>query len=1144
MDQSNIGQFVLTTPEGCATVINLNVAGNCDPGDTPIIPEYQLNGVWDSGETAITVDEGTNVILSALPNTFPGGGQIGITITLTDGTVVNDNHNLGPVNKTDHEGTYIMTSEEGCTATFTLTVNEVDCGALGLVTEYQINSDPFVSGATELTMDEGNRLALSILPNGILYSIAGPNGNNKPESTTDLVIDSVVPADSGLYTFTTSSGCEVTLDLTVNVVDCGALGLVTEYQINSDPFVSGASELTVDEGNRLALSIFPNGILYSITGPNGNNKPLSTTDLVIDTLVPADSGLYTFTTVNGCEVTLDVTVNTVDCGALGLLTEYQINSDPFVSGASSVTVDEGNRLALSILPNGLPYSISGPNGNDKPLSSTDLVIDVLVPADSGLYTFTTATGCEVTLDVTVNAVDCGALGLMTEYQINSDPFVSGATEVTLDEGNRLALSILPNGLPYSISGPNGNNKPISSTDLVIDTVVPADSGLYTFTTGSGCEVTLDVTVNAVDCGALGLVTEYQINDEDYVTGASDVTLFEGSRLTLSILPNGLPYSISGPNGNNKSLSTADLIIDSATPADSGLYTFTTGAGCEVTLDVTVEIVDCASFGLVTEYQINSDPFVSGASELTVDPGNRLVLSILPNGVLYSISGPNGNNKPEGSFDLVIDSLVPEDSGTYTFTTNLGCEVTLELTVPVDCDSFGLLTEYSVNGGAAVSGQSTLTITEFDSVSLGIIPDDTDFTVSGPNGNNKGLDTNDLVIGSATPADSGTYTFTTDAGCSVTLELVVEPFDCGALGLMTEYSVNGNTPISGQSSVSIAEGDDISLGIIPDGIAFSIDGPNGNNKGLDTNDLQIGNATLADSGTYTFTTATGCSVTLELVVEPFDCTALGIVTEYSVNGNTAISGQSSVNISEGDDISLGIIPDGIAFSIDGPNGNSKGPDTNDLQIVNATLADGGIYTITTEQGCELMFDLNVEPVTCESLDLSIAFTINDGNQMSKQSQVILTEGDDIALTLLPNGTPFSVSGPNGNNKALDLDDLVISNVVEADGGTYTFTSDEGCILEINIIVETPETQSSINDVIIYPNPATDGFVNITLEGFMDEMIFVSVHDIYGKLIFQELIDVDHDPVYPLDISNLSNGTYIIYIERTQEDQNTYRKLIKI
>lgn len=109
---------------------NFNTAGNVSTNnialwgealctDNVIIPEYQINGTWQSGSNTLSVDEGSSLIISMLPNTTS------FTITTPDSTISNGDLYLGTVVPND-SGSYIITTASGCQETLELTVNIVD----------------------------------------------------------------------------------------------------------------------------------------------------------------------------------------------------------------------------------------------------------------------------------------------------------------------------------------------------------------------------------------------------------------------------------------------------------------------------------------------------------------------------------------------------------------------------------------------------------------------------------------------------------------------------------------------------------------------------------------------------------------------------------------------------------------------------------------------------------------------------------------------------------------------------------------------------------------------------------------------------------------------------------------------------------
>ncbi len=769
---TNEGQYVLTTVGGCAVVINLNVTGSCDPGDTQVQAEWRIGTApYQNGnigeDVNITADEGQNVRLSLLPNVKDSDGTaLRFDVTTPSGAIINSvfgDYRIDGIKPSD-AGNYILESEEGCSLIITVDVNAFDCGTVE--TEYRINgTGAFITGQSTLSIEEGNELLLSIIPNGNAWSLSGPNGHSKPEDFTDYTIPSLTTADSGLYTFTTITGCEVTLDVTVTAVDCSIVE--TEYEINdSGDFIEGATEVTVVIGSDLLLSIIPNGTPYSIAGPNGNDKTMSTSDLVITDIAADDAGTYTFTTQGGCIVTLDVIVNSVDCDALGLVTEYRIDTGLYVSGETVVTVNEGSRLDLSILPNGVPFSIDGPNGNNKAESVQDLTISSMTIADGGTYTFTTNTGCEVTLLVGVDSSDCTALNVQSEYTIDGGANVTGQSQVSLPEGSTLLLSIIPDGIPYSIAGANGNDKPADLSDLTITNIAAADAGTYTFLTTMGCSTSIEVLVTD-PCPPGSFTPEYTL-DGTAGSGDSSISVELGTPVSLGVVQGGT-FEITQPNGTK---TNGVLDLGNIALAQAGDYVFTSSVGCMETL--TIVVVDpCTAANFAPEYTIDGIPG-SGNATITVDEDTPVVLGLVQDGVEFSITAPD-NSTTVGDLDL--GNVALSQAGDYVYSSPKGCAATVTIVVNASdpCPAGSFTPEYSV-GGAVSNGESSITVDAGTPVILGIVQD-TGFTITDPN---NVTTTGNLDLGNIIVTQAGNYVFTSDAGC--TAELLITVNALPAIGL--------------------------------------------------------------------------------------------------------------------------------------------------------------------------------------------------------------------------------------------------------------------------------------------------------------------------------------------------------------------------
>lgn len=117
----------------------------------------------------------------------------------------------------------------------------------------------------------------------------------------------------------------------------------------------------------------------------------------------------------------------------------------------------------------------------------------------------------------------------------------------------------------------------------------------------------------------------------------------------------------------------------------------------------------------------------------------------------------------------------------------------------------------------------------------------------------------------------------------------------------------------------------------------------------------------------------------------------------------------------------------------------------------------------------------------------------------------------------------------------LIDPTNSNPLVVPQGTITYnlevTDSNGCTVsdEITITVNTVGINEifGVNEITIYPNPGY-GVVNIdfhTLSGFM----CISCFDLKGNVIQNEIINVNLNSVYCIDVSSYPSGIYVVQIE---------------
>ncbi|WP_273567544.1 T9SS type A sorting domain-containing protein [Maribacter halichondriae] len=305
---ANNGTYILTSEEGCTTEINLTVNEGTSSCDEILIPEYRINGKWSNGEDVITINQGSEVIFSMLPN------GVAMALTLPDGTIVEDNYKISNF-ALSKAGTYLLTSSQGCSKA--LEVNVVDeCEEDSVIPEYRIDGI-WSNGENTLIVDEGSDVVLSMLPENVGLTIVRPDGTLVSDN---YAMRSIKLEQAGIYTFFSEEGCSATLDITVNgSVNCTAESIIPEYRIDGI-WKSGQNYLKVDAGTDLLLSMLPNDIGLTITTPDGRQVA---DNYSLRNVTDADSGVYVLRSSEGCKTTLTLDVSKPGTGKSSPLDEFQ-----------------------------------------------------------------------------------------------------------------------------------------------------------------------------------------------------------------------------------------------------------------------------------------------------------------------------------------------------------------------------------------------------------------------------------------------------------------------------------------------------------------------------------------------------------------------------------------------------------------------------------------------------------------------------------------------------------------------------------------------------------------------------------------------------------------------------------------------------
>ena len=568
---------------------------------------------------------------------------------------------------------------------------------------------------------------------------------------------------------------------------------------------------------------------------------------------------------------------------------------------------------------------------------------------------------------------------------------------------------------------------------------------------------------------------------------------------------------------SKSASKIDVVIDLANGNQAtafGIY-----LKCE-------DVDPCADLTILPEYTIDGTT-QSGGDIITVNEGQSLVLSMLPNNIDLSITLPSGANVADNYF---IQNVGVTHAGTYTLTTVDGCSKTFELVVEETgnplCENLDIIPEYKLDGQWN-SGKTLLTVTEGTSVVLSALPNGNALTITLPDGSIVG---DNFSLGQVTTSDSGLYIITMGEGCTETLELIVEEIgggsgECENVTIIPEYNIDGHWG-SGESVLTLEKGTSVVLSALPNGKALTITLPNGNIVG---DNYGLGEVTTSQNGIYTITMADGCTQTLEIIVEDSGgqggtCDDTVIIPEYRLDGQWS-SGEEVLSVDEGTAMVLSALPNGKALTITLPNGSVVG-DNYSLGAVNTS--HNGVYTITFANGCTQTLQLTVDPLTgggnaCEGVTIIPEYNLN-GIWGSGDTSLSVHEGITIRLSALPNTVQYTITLPDGSVVG---DNYYLGAITSSDSGIYTINTPKGCSQTFELIV------TSNANPTVFPNPTT-GIVNIDLTSYSGKSVRIDLLNSSNQSL--EGLDVgnNHGDSVQLQLQGYADGIYYISLQSLGEE----------
>lgn len=551
----------------------------------------------------------------------------------------------------DNSGVYtVFANDGGC-------LSQVSNSIMITVTDI-LNQTPNLT-ASNNNVCEGETIELNVtaIPGGAdSYQWYFDDGNGvELIATTNLptlFIPNADQADQGIYTcFASMGGC---VSQSSNAISLNITNVLAQT-----PSISTTTSI-ICEGATIELNSSPisgGSVIYDWFFDDGNGwVPIGTTNsptLFINDAPLSNSGIYSVVaSIGGCT---SVPSNSVSVTVTNVLNEtpiISVNDDnPCVGGLielNSSTIGGSDVTYVWYFNDGTGNTVIGTT--DVPT----LFLNNALPSNTGIYSVTIQIGgCISNFS---NSID-----VEVTDELGETPVIS-ASQTNLCIGGDLTLNstVIPgSGAVYEWFFEDGTGTSLVATTttpiLMINNVSMSNSGQYTVVvTLGGCqsnvsnEITVDVT------NMMGMTPALAVDD---------ASLCAGEDVTLTVDPingNNIQYEWYLDSGNGPELiattSNPSLIIDDATPSDSGVYTVVAVDGdCRSNTSNGRNVNVFGELDVVAQNETSEDS--------PACPGDLIQLSVEPvQNATYEWFGPGGFT---ANMPIVnLDPVSVDDIGEY------------------------------------------------------------------------------------------------------------------------------------------------------------------------------------------------------------------------------------------------------------------------------------------------------------------------------------------------------------------------------------------------------------------------------------------------------------------------------------------------
>jgi hypothetical protein len=153
--------------------------------------------------------------------------------------------------------------------------------------------------------------------------------------------------------------------------------------------------------------------------------------------------------------------------------------------------------------------------------------------------------------------------------------------------------------------------------------------------------------------------------------------------------------------------------------------------------------------------------------------------------------------------------------------------------------------------------------------------------------------------------------------------------------------------------------------------------------------------------------------------------------------------------------------------------------------------------------------------------------------------VYDKAGDPLKTHAPMATLFTPTAADWRAESVNLDSYIGSNDVLI---KFKGTSNAGnvlCVDDINLqFVTGVEKFSSLWSVDVYPNPS-NGILNVNLNLGSSQHVLINVYDLLGEVVATKEIVNTSGGIYPLNLSGMAEGTYVVQV--LTDKSSTARKI---